>query len=104
MMTSAASANKVEEKTTVQMQMKDKDVQVKKSASAFMFLTPEVASYFVGEHGDVTLDLAVTGLIFPGLAGGCAGAASRTVVSPLERLKIIQYVVVKIVRFSVWLM
>jgi len=36
------------------------------------FLTPEVASYFV--------------------AGGCAGAASRTVVSPLERLKIIQQV------------
>ncbi|KAF8149589.1 mitochondrial carrier domain-containing protein [Crassisporium funariophilum] len=35
-----------------------------------MFLSPEVASYFV--------------------AGGCAGAASRTVVSPLERLKIIQ--------------
>ena len=24
------------------------------------------------------------------IAGGCAGAASRTVVSPLERLKIIQ--------------
>ncbi|KAF8149582.1 mitochondrial carrier [Crassisporium funariophilum] len=37
-----------------------------------MFLSPEVASYFV--------------------AGGCAGAASRTVVSPLERLKIIQQV------------
>ncbi|KAJ7594581.1 mitochondrial carrier domain-containing protein [Mycena floridula] len=36
------------------------------------FLTPEVASYFI--------------------AGGCAGAASRTVVSPLERLKIIQQV------------
>ncbi|KAF8876699.1 mitochondrial carrier domain-containing protein [Gymnopilus junonius] len=38
----------------------------------FGFLTPEIASYFV--------------------AGGCAGAASRTVVSPLERLKIIQQV------------
>ncbi|KIM45458.1 hypothetical protein M413DRAFT_442127 [Hebeloma cylindrosporum] len=36
------------------------------------FISPEVASYF--------------------LAGGCAGAASRTVVSPLERLKIIQQV------------
>ncbi|KAF8893395.1 mitochondrial carrier [Infundibulicybe gibba] len=36
------------------------------------YLTPEVASYFI--------------------AGGCAGAASRTVVSPLERLKIIQQV------------
>ncbi|KAK1236460.1 hypothetical protein PQX77_000296 [Marasmius sp. AFHP31] len=35
-------------------------------------LSPEVASYFI--------------------AGGCAGAASRTVVSPLERLKIIQQV------------
>lgn len=40
--------------------------------SSFIFLTPQVASYFV--------------------AGGCAGAASRTVVSPLERLKIIQQV------------
>lgn len=37
-----------------------------------MLVSPEVASYFV--------------------AGGCAGAASRTVVSPLERLKIIQQV------------
>ncbi|RXW23531.1 hypothetical protein EST38_g2329 [Candolleomyces aberdarensis] len=36
------------------------------------FLSPQVASYFI--------------------AGGCAGAASRTVVSPLERLKIIQQV------------
>ncbi|KAK0455442.1 mitochondrial carrier domain-containing protein [Desarmillaria tabescens] len=36
------------------------------------FFTPEVTSYFI--------------------AGGCAGAASRTVVSPLERLKIIQQV------------
>lgn len=36
------------------------------------FVSTEVASYFV--------------------AGGCAGAASRTVVSPLERLKIIQQV------------
>lgn len=34
------------------------------------FLSPQTASYFV--------------------AGGVAGAASRTVVSPLERLKIIQ--------------
>ncbi|KAG7446504.1 mitochondrial carrier [Guyanagaster necrorhizus] len=36
------------------------------------FFTPEVSAYFI--------------------AGGCAGAASRTVVSPLERLKIIQQV------------
>jgi solute carrier family 25 phosphate transporter 23/24/25/41 len=34
------------------------------------FLSPEISSYFI--------------------AGGFAGAASRTVVSPLERLKIIQ--------------
>ncbi|THV05112.1 mitochondrial carrier [Dendrothele bispora CBS 962.96] len=38
----------------------------------FAFVSPQVASYFI--------------------AGGCAGAASRTVVSPLERLKIIQQV------------
>ncbi|KAK2464317.1 hypothetical protein APHAL10511_003774 [Amanita phalloides] len=36
------------------------------------YVTPEIISYFT--------------------AGGCAGAASRTVVSPLERLKIIQQV------------
>jgi solute carrier family 25 (mitochondrial phosphate transporter), member 23/24/25/41 len=36
------------------------------------FLSPQITSYFI--------------------AGGVAGAASRTVVSPLERLKIIQYV------------
>ncbi|TFK54357.1 mitochondrial carrier [Heliocybe sulcata] len=36
------------------------------------WLSPQVTSYFI--------------------AGGCAGAASRTVVSPLERLKIIQQV------------
>ncbi|KAF8971161.1 mitochondrial carrier domain-containing protein [Flammula alnicola] len=39
---------------------------------SLVWISPEVASYFV--------------------AGGCAGAASRTVVSPLERLKIIQQV------------
>ncbi|KAJ3563098.1 hypothetical protein NP233_g9161 [Leucocoprinus birnbaumii] len=60
--------------TVVEVQMKEKEEvkEVKKSALGFMFLTPEVASYFI--------------------AGGCAGAASRTVVSPLERLKIIQQV------------
>ncbi|KAF5328848.1 hypothetical protein D9619_011702 [Psilocybe cf. subviscida] len=42
------------------------------SRRSLSFITPEIASYFV--------------------AGGCAGAASRTVVSPLERLKIIQQV------------
>ncbi|KAF9526504.1 mitochondrial carrier domain-containing protein [Crepidotus variabilis] len=43
-----------------------------KESRTIFFVSPEVASYFV--------------------AGGCAGAASRTVVSPLERLKIIQQV------------
>jgi len=45
---------------------------VKLPCRSLWLLSPEVASYFV--------------------AGGCAGAASRTVVSPLERLKIIQQV------------
>lgn len=44
-----------------------------KKKSAAPFLSPQITSYFV--------------------AGGVAGAASRTVVSPLERLKIIQCVV-----------
>lgn len=35
--------------------------------------------------------IEVVEVLYP-LAGGCAGAASRTVVSPLERLKIIQCV------------
>ncbi|KAF8070030.1 mitochondrial carrier domain-containing protein [Lyophyllum atratum] len=47
-------------------------VQTIKKLSVASFLTPEIVSYFI--------------------AGGCAGAASRTVVSPLERLKIIQQV------------
>jgi len=42
------------------------------SRSSLWVVSPEVASYFV--------------------AGGCAGAASRSVVSPLERLKIIQQI------------
>ena len=41
--------------------------------SIYAYASPEVLSYFI--------------------AGGVAGAASRTVVSPLERLKIIQYVI-----------
>ena len=52
-----------------------------------LFVSPQVASYFVGtcfytEEIGLGTERA--------LAGGCAGAASRTVVSPLERLKIIQ--------------
>ncbi|PSS37872.1 hypothetical protein PHLCEN_2v340 [Hermanssonia centrifuga] len=43
-----------------------------KIGSAIPFLSPQITSYFI--------------------AGGIAGAASRTVVSPLERLKIIQQV------------
>ena len=42
----------------------------KKGLIAALNLSPQIASYFI--------------------AGGVAGAASRTVVSPLERLKIIQ--------------
>lgn len=43
-----------------------------KEKPATQWLSPQLSSYFI--------------------AGGVAGAASRTVVSPLERLKIIQYV------------
>jgi hypothetical protein len=50
MMSSTANAGKDVDKTTVQVQTKDKDVEVKKTASAVLFLTPEVASYFIGEH------------------------------------------------------
>ncbi|KAI0793249.1 mitochondrial carrier domain-containing protein [Abortiporus biennis] len=52
---------------TVQLQPQEEE---KKSLS--QYFSPQVTSYFI--------------------AGGCAGAASRTVVSPLERLKIIQQV------------
>lgn len=45
---------------------------VEKKSFFFQYFSPQVTAYFI--------------------AGGCAGAASRTVVSPLERLKIIQYV------------
>ncbi|KAI0758343.1 mitochondrial carrier domain-containing protein [Irpex lacteus] len=47
-------------------------VDTDKKKPAIPFLSPQITSYFV--------------------AGGVAGAASRTVVSPLERLKIIQQV------------
>ncbi|KAK0476654.1 mitochondrial carrier domain-containing protein [Armillaria novae-zelandiae] len=52
------------------------------------FFTPEVTSYFIGECRFI----ANRAFCNERLAGGCAGAASRTVVSPLERLKIIQQV------------
>jgi len=40
----AAAAEKMEGETTVKMQ-----VEVKKNTSVLMFLSPEVASYFIGE-------------------------------------------------------
>ena len=49
----------------------DAEPEPLKKRTVFVF-SPEVSSYFI--------------------AGGVAGAASRTVVSPLERLKIIQSV------------
>ncbi|EAU91139.1 hypothetical protein CC1G_03307 [Coprinopsis cinerea okayama7 len=51
---------------------KDTVLDTPPAPKTVLFLSPQVASYFI--------------------AGGCAGAASRTVVSPLERLKIIQQV------------
>jgi solute carrier family 25 phosphate transporter 23/24/25/41 len=47
------------------------------------------------EHADVVMKPKVLSFLSPDIsayfiAGGVAGAASRTVVSPLERLKIIQ--------------
>ncbi|KAI0087951.1 mitochondrial carrier domain-containing protein [Irpex rosettiformis] len=73
-MTSQASgrtrpAQPVETSTSVAVAVADEDSKMK---SAVPFLSPQITSYFV--------------------AGGVAGAASRTVVSPLERLKIIQQV------------
>ncbi|TFK74067.1 mitochondrial carrier [Pluteus cervinus] len=53
-----------------------------KSTTFLYFLSPEVASYFVARNFRTNVFAA----------GGFAGAASRTVVSPLERLKIIQQV------------
>ncbi|KAF8198133.1 mitochondrial carrier domain-containing protein [Pholiota molesta] len=59
--------------TSAKSQDASATVPVQRPAKAnILSVSPEVASYFV--------------------AGGCAGAASRTVVSPLERLKIIQQV------------
>ena len=46
----AAAAEKMEGETTVEMQMK-----VKKSTSVLMFLSPEVASYFIGERVPIVI-------------------------------------------------
>jgi len=51
----AAAAEKMEGETTVEMQMK-----VKKNTSVLMFLSPEVASYFIGER--VSIVILDTGL------------------------------------------
>ena len=50
----AAAAEKMEGETTVEMQMKVK------STSVLMFLSPEVASYFIGER--VSIVILDTGL------------------------------------------
>jgi len=49
--TTAAATEKIEGATTVQMQVKVEDdaLESKKSISRLMFLSPEVASYFIGE-------------------------------------------------------
>ncbi|KAF9467459.1 mitochondrial carrier domain-containing protein [Collybia nuda] len=73
-MTSVAAAQPTPSgsKTLPGAEEENRQVQPVKKPQTGMFLTPEITSYFI--------------------AGGCAGAASRTVVSPLERLKIIQQV------------
>lgn len=53
---------------TVTVKMAEQEQEKKKQVVSW--LSPQLSSYFI--------------------AGGIAGAASRTVVSPLERLKIIQ--------------
>ncbi|KIL62548.1 hypothetical protein M378DRAFT_12756 [Amanita muscaria Koide BX008] len=55
------------------------------------YITPEIISYFIGEFSVFSMTM-LKPMGMHSTAGGCAGAASRTVVSPLERLKIIQQV------------
>lgn len=71
----------------------NRQVENVKKPPTSAFLTPEITSYFIGELRALsrTNDHADRRGLW-GAAGGCAGAASRTVVSPLERLKIIQCV------------
>lgn len=52
--------------------LKAATVPLDEKKERWQLLSPQITAYFI--------------------AGGCAGAASRTVVSPLERLKIIQQV------------
>ncbi|KAG6917226.1 hypothetical protein DXG01_003340 [Tephrocybe rancida] len=74
--TDAASTSELQSKATSTSNPPspppEEAVQQLKENAMSSFLSPEIMSFFI--------------------AGGCAGAASRTVVSPLERLKIIQQV------------
>ncbi len=82
-MTSATSSRNGNSSSPAELPQENKKVP---------FVSPEVASYFVGACSNLWVD-QVDPISFENrLAGGCAGAASRTVVSPLERLKIIQCV------------
>ena len=69
---SSSSASSPEAQAAAILKLKSAAVPLEEKKQALQFFSPQITSYFI--------------------AGGCAGAASRTVVSPLERLKIIQCV------------
>lgn len=74
-MTSQAQASSSSSSSTPEaaaLLLKSATVPLEEKKQKLQFFSPQITSYFI--------------------AGGCAGAASRTVVSPLERLKIIQCV------------